>query len=162
MSRAGDLPEQDAPDPGGPRPAVGATCWGSSARSSTWRRSRPTGCPPVDGTLTGGGGRTTLGADLAFGQAAGAFGSVGIGVADYDHVNSSAVLVSGTIGTQVQLGTASRTSGGGQLCPVAGIECRNGTNAGDIDQSGLVLRGGVSLGTSIPMSIPVGFDFRGR
>jgi hypothetical protein len=106
----------------------------------------------LDGALTTGGSVTTLGADLAFGQAAGAFGSVGLGVANYDNVHQSALLVSGSIGSQVQLGTPSRGSPGAQLCPVAAIQYQNGPNVGDVDQNALTLRGGVSLGTSLAMT----------
>lgn len=105
----------------------------------------------LEGRLMTGGSRTDLSGHLAFGQAAGAFGGVGIGVADYDRTNRSALLVSGTLGTQMELGTPTRTSSGPQLCPVATLEYRAGPNSDDVDQSGLDLRGGVSLGTSFPM-----------
>lgn len=106
----------------------------------------------VDGVLTTGGNVTTLGADLAFGQAEGAFGSVGLGVADFDNTDESALLVSGSIGTQMQLGTPTRSSSGAQLCPVASLEYQNGPNVANIDITALRLRGGVSLGTSLPMT----------
>lgn len=106
----------------------------------------------LGGTLTTGSDVTTLGADLAFGQAAGAFGGVGIGVADFDNTDESALLISGTIGTQMALGTASSTSAGAQLCPVASLEYQAGPSIGNVDISGLLLRGGVSLGTSIAMA----------
>jgi len=106
----------------------------------------------VDGRLATGDRHTDLAADLAFGQAAGAFGGVGIGVADYDNSNRSALLVSGEIGTQVPLGTPTRTSAGAQLCPVASLQYRAGPNTDAVDRSGLDLRGGVSLGTSLPMA----------
>jgi hypothetical protein len=111
----------------------------------------------IDGRLETGNHRTDLSADLAFGQAAGVFGGVGIGVADYDNVNRSALLVNGEIGTQVPLGTPTRTSAGAQLCPVATLQYRNGPNSDEVDVSGLDLRGGVSLGTSLPMAQSVRF-----
>ena len=111
----------------------------------------------LDGRLESGGHRTDLSADLAFGQAEGVFGGVGLGVADFDGTNRSALLVNGEIGTQLTLGTPSRTSPGAQLCPVATLQYRNGPNTDTIDQNGLDLRGGVSLGTSLPMAENVRF-----
>ena len=103
----------------------------------------------LGGELTTGDNITTFTGKLDFGQAAGTFGGVGIGVADYDNIDDSALLVSGNIGTQIPLGTASSTSAGAQLCPVASLEYQAGP--GD-DISALRLRGGVSLGTSIVMT----------
>jgi hypothetical protein len=108
----------------------------------------------LGGELTTGDNVTTFTGKLDFGQAAGTFGGVGIGVADYDRIDDSALLVSGNIGTQIPLGTASSTSAGAQLCPVAGLEFQAGP--GD-DISVLRLRGGVSLGTSIVMTPGVNF-----
>lgn len=106
----------------------------------------------LDGRLETGGHRTDLSADLAFGQAAGLFGGAGLGVADFDGSSRSALLVNGEIGTQLALGTPSRTSPGAQLCPVATLQYRNGPNTDTVDQNGIDLRGGVSLGTSLPMA----------
>jgi hypothetical protein len=111
----------------------------------------------LDGRLETGNHRTDLSADLAFGQAAGVFGGVGLGVADFDGTNRSALLVNGEIGTQVPLGTPTRTSAGAQLCPVATLQYRNGPNSDAVDQNGIDLRGGVSLGTSLPMAQSVRF-----
>src|SRR5689334_13296448 len=79
----------------------------------------------IDGQLVTGSHRTDLLGRLEFGQAGGVFGGGQIGVGDYDNSSGSALLVGGNIGTQVQLGTASRTSSGAQLCPVAGIDYRS-------------------------------------
>lgn len=106
----------------------------------------------LGGEITTGDDVTTLGANLAFGQAAGAFASVGLGMADADGVSGTGLLVNGMVGTQIAAGTRSGTSAGLQLCPVASIEYQSGPNVGDLDVSGLILRGGVSLGTSLPMT----------
>lgn len=106
----------------------------------------------LDGRLVGGSHRTDLSADLAFGQATGPFGAVGAGVGDYDEGDGSSVLVMGQIGTQIELGTPTRTSSGAQICPLATIDYQSGPRDGGVDVSGIVLRGGVSLGTSLPLS----------
>jgi hypothetical protein len=105
----------------------------------------------LTGTLGTGDNVTTLGADLAFGQSAGAFGSVGVGVADYDgnSDDDSALLLSGTIGTQIPLGATATATSGAQVCPFATLDYRVGP--GD-DVNGLGIRGGAALGTSVTMA----------
>jgi hypothetical protein len=113
----------------------------------------------VGGLLATGDDVTTLGADLLFGEPAGAFGGVGVALDDFDNdVLESTTSIQGTLGYQVPIGvtTARRPGGGPQFCPIATLSYGLGPDfrlAGtDYESRTLGASAGFSLGAPIGLS----------
>jgi hypothetical protein len=112
----------------------------------------------VGGLLATGDNVTTLGADLLFGEPAGAFGGVGVALDDFDDdVLESTTTIQGTLGYQVPIGTSARRPGGGpQFCPIATLGYSLGPDfrlsGTDYESRTLGASAGFSLGAPIGLS----------
>jgi hypothetical protein len=115
----------------------------------------------VGGLLATGDDVTTLGADLLFGEPAGAFGGVGVALDDYDNgVLESSTTIQGTLGYQVPIGTGTRRAGGGpQFCPIATLGYSLGpdfrVSGTDYESRTLGASAGFSIGAPIGLSSQV-------
>ena len=124
-------------------PAVAQTCQGLASFSS--------GQMQTTGNATFGNGMDTFGATFGYGQAAGAFGSVGIGTTSIDAFSASSFDLGVAGGYQMTAGKANKI----QVCPVAnfgvGMGPKNVGGSG-VDMSRTMAGMGVALSTVLPGS----------
>lgn len=125
------------------------TCTGAASFSRNPAR--------IAGIFGTGDNTTTLGADLLFGEPAGAFGGGGVQLDDPDGAGESSTTILGTLGYQVPIGTGGRRPAGGpQFCPIATVGYTLGPDfrddGVDFDNRTLTVGAGFSVGAPLGLS----------
>ena len=94
---------------------------------------------------------TSLGAGLEVGHRLGLFGGGSLGLTDYQAPLGSAFSINGLVGYSMPLDDAKKW----EFCPTGTLSLGFGPDVGTVNVSSQTLTGGVSAGTSLPMSSSV-------
>jgi len=122
-------------------PAVAQTCQGLASFSA--------GQMQTTGSAVFGNGQNSFGATFAYGQAAGAFGGIGIGTTSIDALDGSSFDLGLAGGYQMTAGKAKKI----HLCPVANLGLGMGpkdVGGSGVDMSSTTGGAGIAVGTSLP------------